>query len=43
MAPTGKQVKVTGISILRIAGGKIKSEWSEMDMLGMMNQLKAAP
>jgi predicted ester cyclase len=39
IAPTGKQVTLTGINILRIEGGKIVEEWSEMDNLGMMQQL----
>jgi steroid delta-isomerase-like uncharacterized protein len=41
--PTGKQVKITGISILRIVGGKIVEEWGEMDMLGMLQQLGVIP
>lgn len=40
---TGKQVTITGISILRIAGGKIVEEWGEMNSLGMMQQLGAFP
>ena len=40
---TGKQVTITGISILRIAGGKIVEEWGEMNSLGMMQQLGALP
>ena len=43
IAPTGKQVTMTGISILRIVGGKIMEEWTEMDMLGLMQQLSAVP
>jgi len=43
IAPTGKQITMTGISILRIAAGKIAEEWGEMDMLGMMQQLGAVP
>jgi len=39
VAPTGKRVTITGISILRIVGGKIVEEWGEMDNLGMMQQL----
>jgi steroid delta-isomerase-like uncharacterized protein len=39
VAPTGKQVTITGISILRILGGKIVEEWGEMDNLGMLQQL----
>ena len=37
--PTGKQVAITGISIFRIADGKIVEEWGEQDNLGMMQQL----
>ena len=43
IAPTGKQVTLTGISIIRIAGGKIVEEWGEMDMLGWMQQLGVVP
>jgi len=43
IAPTGKQVKVTGISILRIVGGKIVEEWTEMDNLSALQQLGVIP
>lgn len=43
IAPTGKQVTITGISIDRIVDGKIVEEWIEMDMLGMMQQLGVVP
>ena len=43
IAPTGKQVTVTGICIDRIVGGKIVEEWGEMDNLGMMQQLGVVP
>ena len=39
IAPTGKQITMSGISILRIAGGKITEEWGEMDNMGLMAQL----
>ncbi len=39
MAPTGKKVTITGISIIHIAGGKIVEEWDEQDNLGFMEQL----
>ena len=39
LAPTGKQVIMTGISVIHIVGGKITREWTEQDMLGMMQQL----
>jgi len=41
--PTGKQVTITGISILRIKGGKIVEEHAEIDNLGMMQQLGMLP
>ncbi len=37
--PTGVQSTQTGISIFRIAGGKILEEWSSWDDLGMWQQL----
>ena len=43
IAPTGKQVTMTGISIMHIVGGKITKEWTEMDTLGMMQQLGVIP
>jgi steroid delta-isomerase-like uncharacterized protein len=41
--PTGKQVTVTGMWILRIAGGKIAEQWGINDTLGMMQQLGVVP
>jgi predicted ester cyclase len=43
MAPTGKEVEVTAIFIHRIAGGKVKEEWSASDMLERLRQTGAAP
>lgn len=43
IAPTGKQVTLTGISIHRIEGGKIVEQWHEVDMLGLMQQLGVVP
>ncbi len=40
---TGKEVAVGGISIARIAGGKITERWEEFDMMGMMVQLGVVP
>ena len=37
--PTGLPVPTTGITIYRIAGGKILEEWSSWDDLGMWQQL----
>lgn len=39
ITPTGKRVTMTGISIIRIVGGKIVEEWDESDNLGFMEQL----
>jgi len=43
IAPTGKQVTLTGIGIVRIEGGKAIEEWGEMNMMGMMQQLGVVP
>jgi steroid delta-isomerase-like uncharacterized protein len=39
IAPTGKQVKITGMDIFRIVDGKIVEVWAEVNMPGMMEQL----
>ena len=41
--PTGKQVNVTGINIIRVAGGKIVEQWTNPDELGAMQQLGVVP
>lgn len=38
--PTGAVFRVTGISILRVAGGKLIEGWQNWDMLGLMEQLR---
>jgi steroid delta-isomerase-like uncharacterized protein len=43
IAPTGKEVTVSGITVSRLAGGKIAEEWELMDALGMLVQLGAVP
>jgi len=43
IGPTGKKVTVTGISIIRIVGGKIVEDWTEQDILGLLQQLGVAP
>ena len=40
---TGKKVEIAGITIWRIAGGKIKEEWSSFDQFSMMQQLGLIP
>lgn len=39
--PAGVKIRVTGISIFRLAGGKIVEHWGEEDALGWMGQLGA--
>jgi steroid delta-isomerase-like uncharacterized protein len=41
--PSGSQVSVGGITIARIADGKIVEEWTNWDGLGMMQQIGAIP
>lgn len=43
VAPTGKEVTVTGLSMTRVADGKIVEDWSNWDALGMLIQLGAVP
>jgi steroid delta-isomerase-like uncharacterized protein len=43
MPPTGKSVECAGITIDRIAGGKIAETWTCWDTLGMMQQIGAVP
>lgn len=40
---TGKDVRVTGISIDRIAGGKVAESWGEFDLAGLLMQLGVVP
>lgn len=41
--PTGKQITVSVISIVRIAGGKVVERWNITDQLSMMQQLGILP
>jgi steroid delta-isomerase-like uncharacterized protein len=43
MPPTGKSVEIAGITIDRIAEGKIAESWTCFDTLGMMQRLGAVP
>jgi steroid delta-isomerase-like uncharacterized protein len=40
---TGKEISITGITIYRIAGGKVAEWWSNYDSLGMMRQIGVIP
>ena len=41
--PTGKKVSSTGIVLYEMQDGKIKRNWGEADLLGLMNQLGNTP
>jgi predicted ester cyclase len=43
IAPTGKEVTITGIIITRVEGGKVVEEWEAFDQLSLMQQLGAIP
>lgn len=43
IAPTGKQIKLSLMTIERIANGKIAEQWGEADLLGLMQQLEVMP
>jgi steroid delta-isomerase-like uncharacterized protein len=43
IAPTGNEVRLTGIGIFRFSDGKVVESWDNFDQLGMMQQLGAIP
>jgi predicted ester cyclase len=43
IAPTGKQITVGLIEIVRIVAGKMVEHWNVVDNLGMMRQLGVVP
>jgi steroid delta-isomerase-like uncharacterized protein len=43
IAPTGKSITTTGISISRIENGKAAEEWVNWDALGLLRQLGVIP
>jgi len=43
VAPTGKQVKVSGLTLSRLANGKVIEEYTNWDTFGMMQQLGVVP
>lgn len=43
IAPTGKEVTVSGLTISRLEGGMVVEEWVTWDTLGMLIQLGAIP
>jgi steroid delta-isomerase-like uncharacterized protein len=43
MPASGKFARSSGITIFRIADGRIVEEWSESDMIGLLGQIGALP
>ena len=43
IAPTGKQFVISGVSIVRFAGGRMVEGWINWDTLGLMQQLSVVP
>lgn len=43
IAPTNKQINVTGISVARFTNGKLSEGFVNFDALGLMQQLGAVP
>jgi predicted ester cyclase len=43
IAPTGKEVTVSGLTISRLEDGMVVEEWTTWDALGMLVQLGAVP
>ena len=43
IAPTGKRIALTGITMIRIVGGKCVEDWTEFDALGLIQQLGIVP
>ena len=40
---SGRKIQTSGISIYRIANGKIAEHWANMDFLGVLQQVGAVP
>ena len=43
IAPTGTSISVTGIDIVRFAGGRAVEHWGQTDAMGLLQQLGAIP
>jgi steroid delta-isomerase-like uncharacterized protein len=43
IAPTGKQIAITGVSVVRFTDGKMVEGWINWDALAMLQQLGAVP
>ncbi len=43
LAPTGKQVRTSGIEMFRLESGKLAEHWATFDALSMLRQIGMAP
>jgi len=43
MPPSGKRVRLSGITTVRMAGGRIVERWANVDELGLLQQLGVVP
>jgi len=43
VAPTGKQVTVSGLTLSRLSNGKVVEEYTNWDTFGMMQRLGVVP
>jgi predicted ester cyclase len=43
VAPNGKVVEITGMSIHRLAGGRLVEHWANPDLLSLLQQMGAIP
>ena len=43
VAPTGKEVTISGLTISRLENGLVVEEWTNWDTLGMLMQMGAVP
>jgi steroid delta-isomerase-like uncharacterized protein len=43
LPPNGKVIEIAGISVHRLAGGKLVEHWAQADLLGFLQQLGALP
>ena len=40
---TGRSVQLRGINMFRVQDGRVVEQWAELDMLGLLQQIGAAP
>jgi predicted ester cyclase len=43
IAPTGKELTIEGMEVVRIENGKLVERWVRLDLLGMLQQMDVMP